>query len=69
MNTLAWQRGTFIFDQTPLKEVLDCLSEYYGVAFAANNLEKCLSGEFIADDLDLILTIIESALDVTIIRK
>lgn len=69
VNTLAWQRGTFIFDQTPLKEVLDCLSEYYGVAFAANNLDKCLSGEFIADDLDLILTIIESALDVTIIKK
>ena len=69
VNTLAWQRGTFIFDQTPLKDVLACLSEYYGVAFAANDLDKCLSGEFIADDLDLILTIIESALDVTIIKK
>ena len=69
VNTLAWQRGTFIFDQTPLKEVLDCLSEYYGVAFAADHLDRCLSGEFISDDLDLILTIIESALDVTIIKK
>ena len=69
VNTLAWQRGTFIFDQTPLKDVLACLSDHYGVAFAATDLDKCLSGEFIADDLDLILTIIESALDVTIIKK
>jgi ferric-dicitrate binding protein FerR (iron transport regulator) len=69
VNTLAWQRGTFIFDQTPLKDVLDCLSGYYGVSFAAEHLDRCLSGEFMAEDLDLILMIIESALDVTIIKK
>ena len=69
VNTLAWQRGTFIFDQTPLKDVLGCLSGYYGVSFAADHLDRCLSGEFLAEDLDLILMIIESALDVTIIKK
>lgn len=68
-NSIAWQRGSFIFDQTPLAEVLDCLSEYYHVSFAATDLSKKLSGEFYADDLDLIIRLIESALDVTIIRK
>lgn len=68
-NQIAWQRGTFIFDQTPLKEVLDCLSRHYGVSFAATDLSKKLSGEFYTDDLDLIIELIESALDVTVIKK
>ena len=69
INSIAWQRGSFIFDQTPLKEVLDCLSEYYEVSFAASGLDRRLSGEFYNDDLDLIISLIESALDVTIIKK
>lgn len=69
VNSIAWSRGSFIFDQTPLKEVLDCLSDYYHVSFAATDLSKRLSGEFHTDDLDLIIELIESALDVTIIRK
>ena len=68
-NQIAWQRGSFIFDQTPLKDVLDCLSKHYGVSFAATDLSKKLSGEFYTDDLDLIIELIESALDVTIIKK
>ena len=68
-NSIAWQRGSFLFDQTPLSEVLDCLSDYYHVSFAATDLSKKLSGEFYTDDLDLIIRLIESALDVTIIRK
>ena len=69
VNEIAWQRGTFIFDKTPLKEVLDCLSEYYHVSFAATDLSRQLSGEFHTDDLDMIIELIESALDVTIIRR
>ena len=68
VNSIAWQRGTFIFDKTPLKEVLECLSEHYHVSFAATDLSKQLSGEFAAEDLDLIISLIESALDVTIVR-
>lgn len=68
-NVLAWQRGTFIFDNTPLRDVLKTLSEYYKVSFAATDLNKQLSGEFYTEDLDMIINIIESALDVTIIRK
>ena len=69
VNTIAWQRGSFIFDKTPLKEVLKTLSEYYKVSFAATDLDKQLSGEFHAEDLDLIISLIESALDVHIVKR
>lgn len=69
LNSMAWQRGSFIFDKTPLKEVLETLSEHYKVSFAATDLDKQLSGEFYAEDLDLIISLIESALDVHIVRR
>ena len=69
VNSIAWQRGSFIFNQTPLKDVLETLSEYYKVSFAATDLDKQLSGEFYAEDLDLIISLIESALDVHIIKR
>ncbi|MBR5498792.1 MAG: FecR domain-containing protein [Bacteroidales bacterium] len=69
VNSLAWQRGSFIFDKTPLRDVLETLSEHYKVSFAATDLDKQLSGEFYAEDLDLIISLIESALDVHIVKK
>ena len=69
VNSIAWQRGSFIFDKTPLREVLETLSEYYKVSFAATDLDKHLSGEFYAEDLDLVISLIESALDVHIIKR
>ncbi|MBR5104655.1 MAG: FecR domain-containing protein [Bacteroidales bacterium] len=69
VNSIAWQRGSFIFDKTPLKDVLETLSEHYRVSFAATDLDKQLSGEFYAEDLDLIISLIESALDVHIIKR
>ena len=69
VNSIAWQRGSFIFDGTPLKEVLETLSEHYNVSFVANDLDKQLSGEFHAEDLDLIISLIESALDVHIVMR
>ena len=69
VNSIAWQRGSFIFDKTPLKDVLETLSEHYKVSFAATDLDKQLSGEFYAEDLDLIISLIESALDVHIVKR
>lgn len=69
VNSIAWIRGSFIFDKTPLKEVLETLSEHYKVSFAATDLDKRLSGEFHTEDLDLIISLIESALDVSIVRR
>ena len=68
LNSLAWQRGTFIFNDTPLKEVLKTLSEHFKVSFVCTDLSKRLSGEFSTDDLDMIITLIESALDVNIMK-
>lgn len=48
---------------------LDFISLHYNMSFAATDLSKQLSGEFYADDLDLNISLIESALDVTIIKK
>ena len=69
VNSIAWQRGSFIFDKTPLRDVLETLSEHYKVSFAATDLDKQLSGEFYSEDLDLIISLIESALDVHIIKR
>ena len=69
INSMAWQRGSFIFDKTPLREVLETLSKHYKVSFAATDLDKQLRGEFYAEDLDLIISLIESALDVHIVKK
>ena len=69
VNSIVWQRGSFIFDKTPLREVLETLSGYYKVSFAATDLDKQLSGEFYAEDLDLIISLIESALDVHIVKR
>ena len=69
VNTVAWKRGSFVFDKTPLKEVLKTLSEHYKVSFAASDMEKQISGEFSTEDLDLIISLIESALDVHIIKR
>ena len=69
VNSIAWQRRSFIFDKTPLRDVLETLSEHYKVSFAATDLDKQLSGEFYAEDLDLIISLIESALDVHIVKR
>ena len=69
VNSIAWQRGSFIFDSTPLREVLEILSRHYKMSFVAIDLDKQLSGEFYAEDLDLIISLIESALDVHIVKR
>ncbi len=69
INSIAWLRGTFIFDNSPLTKVLETLSEYYNVSLAATDSDRQLSGEFYTEDLDLIIRLIESALDVHIIKK
>lgn len=73
-NPAAWATGEFIYDNTPLPEVLSELSEYYGVTFCdsvasdegEDNLENIgsrrLSGEFSTSSITEILSLINSAL-------
>lgn len=60
---------TFHFDNTPLREVLDELSNYYGVTLTADQEDKRLTGDFEADSLNMTIRLIEEVLDVTISRE
>lgn len=67
-NTAAWATGEFIYDNTPLPEVLSELSEYYDVTLVAfdaghsSGESRSLSGEFSTSSLPEILNLINSAL-------
>ncbi len=67
-NPAAWATGEFIFDNTPLPEVLSELSEYYDVTLVAfdaghsSGESRRLSGEFSTSSLQEILNLINSAL-------
>lgn len=67
-NPAAWATGEFIYDNTPLPEVLSELSEYYDVTLVAfdaghsSGESRNLSGEFSTSSLQEILNLINSAL-------
>ena len=66
-NPAAWATGEFIYDNTPLPEVLSELSEYYDVTLVAfdaghsSGESRRLSGEFSTSSLQEILNLINSA--------
>ena len=67
-NPAAWATGEFIYDNTPLPEVLSELSEYYGVTLVVSDSEsRRLSGEFSAASLPDILSLVNSALGISIV--
>lgn len=67
-NPAAWATGEFIYDNTPLSEVLSELTDYYGVRLYATEQSSVgsaahrLSGEFSTASLPEILDLINSAL-------
>ena len=67
-NPAAWATGEFIYDNTPLPEVLSELSEYYAVTLVAfdaghsSGESRSLSGEFSTSSLPEILNLRNSAL-------
>ncbi len=66
-NPAAWATGEFVYDNTPLDEVLSELSDYYGVTLSALNPdEHRLTGQFSTASLDDILSLIHTALGVNI---
>jgi len=69
INSVAWARGSFIFDHTPLREALGVIAGHYGVSLASTDLDKTITGEFWTEDLDTVIAVIESALDVRITVK
>ncbi len=66
-NPAAWATGEFVYDNTPLDEVLSELSDYYGVTLSALNPEiPRLTGQFSTASLEDILSLIRIALGVNI---
>ena len=78
-NPAAWATGEFVYDGTPLKDVISELSDYYGVTLAVRSPgspssafppspvpDLCLTGEFSTASLPEILSLIRSALGVDI---
>lgn len=64
-NPAAWATGKFVYDSTPLAEVLAELSEYYGESISIPDTDKKLSAEFSSDmALQDILEMISLALNI-----
>ena len=58
--------ASFHFYATPLPEVLEALGQHYGVQLTATDRTRCLTGDFIGESLDEILSMIEDVLGVNI---
>ncbi|MBP5381941.1 MAG: DUF4974 domain-containing protein [Bacteroidales bacterium] len=56
----------FVFDNTPIADVLDELGSYYGCTMSTPSTDKRLTATFSDDDLDTIVSVIESVLDIHI---
>ena len=65
-NPAAWATHTFIYDNTPLEDVLRELSDHFGHPLGSDEPDRKLTGEFESDDLTEIISLIESALDIQI---
>ena len=61
--------ASFHFDDTPLPDVLNELSTYYGVTLTASDSTRHLTGDFSGETLDDILSMIEEVLDVEIKKE
>lgn len=56
----------FVFANTPIADVLNELGEYYGCTLSTPSTGKRLTATFPDDDLDTIVSVIESVLDISI---
>lgn len=65
-NPIAWAKGRFSYDNTPLERVLEELSDYFDVSLRCGQEGKWLTAEFSTESLEEIINLIETALDVTI---
>ncbi len=68
-NPAAWATGIFEYDATPLKDVLEEISGFYGVELKASDYDRKLSAKFGTDaGLDEIVEMIAAATEVEITR-
>ncbi len=66
-NPAAWATGLFEYESTPLEDVLEELSEYYGVSLTASDYDRSLTASFeTSDSLEDIIDMISLATETTI---
>jgi transmembrane sensor len=65
-NSVTWATHQFHFYNTPLREVLVDLSDYYHVALSCPHKDIRLTGDFQTEKLDSIIGMIEQSLNVKI---
>ena len=56
----------FVFENTPVEDVLKEIGDYYGCTLSAAPTRRRLTATFPDDDLDTIVSVIESVLDIKI---
>lgn len=66
-NPAAWATHFFRYENTPLEEVLRELSDHFGHALRTDARDRRLTGEFEGEELEEIVSLIESALDIHIV--
>jgi transmembrane sensor len=66
-NPAAWATHVFHYENTPLEEVLRELSDHFGHALRTDARDRRLTGEFEGEELEGIVSLIESALDIHIV--
>lgn len=66
-NPAAWATHFFRYENTPLEEVLRELSDHFGHALRTDARDRRLTGEFEGEELEGIVSLIESALDIHIV--
>ena len=66
-NPAAWATHFFRYENTPLEEVLHELSSHFGRTLRTDAHDRRLTGEFEGEELDEIVSLIESALDIHIV--
>lgn len=66
LNPNVAETHLFVYENAPLDQVLAELSAYYGCTLTAEPTDKRLTATFPDDDIELIVSIIESALHIKI---
>jgi transmembrane sensor len=70
-NAASWRTGSFVFNETPLEDVLEDLGKYYSVSFKINHqLKGCrVTASFDQAPLEDVLKVFETILSATITQE
>jgi transmembrane sensor len=71
-SVLAWKDHKLVFDNTPLRDLIQIIKEHYGVSVTTANEaigSKAISGILPNDNLDVLLQALEATGDFEIVRQ